>query len=92
MRTYYINGCFALKKHTFTTNVSDGNCPIPPVCGLKDVLGEYTLQELLINKDDLRAVLQERCGITPQTEDVLHPGYEWRSLPVVRGTGEAPPV
>lgn len=56
------------------------------------LLGEYTLQELLINKADLRAILQARNEVTPpQTEDVLHPGYESRSQPAARGTGEAPP-
>lgn len=90
---FYLVECF---------NPSGGNCPISPVCGLKGVLGkalqaylqvldEYTLQDLLINKDDLRAILQERSEVTPpQTEDVLPPGYEWHSLPAVRGTGEAP--
>ncbi|MNO27687.1 hypothetical protein D3C76_175670 [compost metagenome] len=53
--------------------------------------GEYTLQDLLINKADLRAILQGRNEVTPpQTEDVLHPGYEWRSLPAVHGTDEVP--
>lgn len=90
---FYLVECF---------NPSGGSCPISPVCGLKGVLGralqaylqvlsEYTLQDLLINRDDLRAILHERSGITPpQTEGVPHPGYEWRSLPAVHGTGEAP--
>ncbi|MNR17055.1 HTH-type transcriptional repressor NsrR [compost metagenome] len=90
---FYLVECF---------NPAGGSCPISPVCGLKGVLGralqaylqvldEYTLQDLLVNKDDLRAVLQPQNEVMlPQTEDVLHPGYEWRSPPAARGTGEAP--
>ncbi|MNN49451.1 iron-responsive transcriptional regulator [compost metagenome] len=90
---FYLVECF---------NPAGGSCPISPVCGLKGVLGrallaylqvldEYTLQDLLVNKDDLRAILQPQNEVTlPQTEDVLHPGYEWRSPPAARGTGEAP--
>jgi Rrf2 family nitric oxide-sensitive transcriptional repressor len=69
-------------------NPSGGSCPISPVCGLKgvlskalqaylQVLGEYTLQDLLVNKDDLRAILQESSGVTaPGTAGVPRPGYE----------------
>lgn len=90
---FYLVECF---------NPSGGNCPISPVCGLKNVLGralqaylqvldEYTLQDLLMNKDDLRALLQQQNSVTPrQTEDVLHPGYEPSSPPAVHGTDEAP--
>lgn len=67
---------------------SGGHCPISPVCGLKGVLGkalkaylqvldEYTLQDLLINKDDLRALLvQPEQVMPPRTADAPHPGYE----------------
>lgn len=67
---------------------SGGRCPISPVCGLKGVLGkalqaylqvldEYTLQDLLINKDDLRAILAPTDQVTPlRTADAPHPGYE----------------
>ncbi|MEK5445980.1 RrF2 family transcriptional regulator [Paenibacillus sp. FSL R7-0331] len=67
---------------------SGGHCPISPVCGLKGVLGkalqaylqvldEYTLQDLLINKDDLRALLvQPDQATSPRTTDAPHPGYE----------------
>ena len=59
---FYLVECFS---------PSGGGCPISPVCGLKGVLGkalqaylqvlnEYTLEDLLINKDDLRAILQEQ--------------------------------
>ncbi|SDL53046.1 transcriptional regulator, BadM/Rrf2 family [Paenibacillus jilunlii] len=48
---------------------SGNNCPISPVCNLKGVLGralaaylqvlsEYTLQDLLLNKHDLQAIFQ----------------------------------
>lgn len=79
---FYLVECF---------NPSGGSCPISPVCGLKGVLGralqaylqvldEYSLQDLLVNKDDLRAILQQHNRIAPpQTEDVLHPGNEWGS-------------
>lgn len=61
---FYLVECF---------NPSGGGCPISPVCGLKGVLGkalqaylqvldEYTLQDLLSNKDDLRAILQAGEG------------------------------
>lgn len=57
---FYLVECF---------NAAGGSCPISPVCGLKGVLGkalqaylqvldEYTLQDLLVNKDELRALLQ----------------------------------
>ncbi|MEK3701625.1 Rrf2 family transcriptional regulator [Paenibacillus sp. FSL R10-2199] len=90
---FYLVECF---------HPSGGSCPISPVCGLKgvlgralqaylQVLGEYTLEDLLMNRDDLRAILQESSSrATPRTEDVPHPGYEPRSLPAVRGTGEQP--
>ncbi|OMF91545.1 Rrf2 family transcriptional regulator [Paenibacillus sp. FSL R7-0273] len=67
---------------------SGGNCPISPVCGLKGVLGkalnaylqvldQYTLQDLLINKDDLRALLAQPDQLMPpRTADAPHPGYE----------------
>lgn len=76
---FYLVECF---------NPSGGSCPISPACRLKGVLGralhaylqvldEYTLQDLLLNKDDLRAMLQEGgSGATPQTADAPHPGYE----------------
>ncbi|UQZ36688.1 Rrf2 family transcriptional regulator [Paenibacillus sp. PK3_47] len=88
---FYLVECF---------NPAGGSCPISPVCGLKGVLGralqaylqvlhEYTLQDLLINKDDLRAILQQQNGFrTPQTEDVPHPGCESHLPPAGRGTGE----
>ncbi len=92
---FYLVECF---------NPAGGSCPISPVCGLKGVLGralqaylqvldEYTLQDLLVNKDDLRAILQPQNEVTlPQTEDVLPPGYEWRSPPASHGTVEEPQV
>ncbi|SEU26380.1 Rrf2 family transcriptional regulator [Paenibacillus sp. NFR01] len=56
---FYLVECF---------NATGGSCPISPVCGLKGVLGkalqaylqvldEYTLQDLLVNKDELRRIL-----------------------------------
>ncbi|MRN55069.1 RrF2 family transcriptional regulator [Paenibacillus monticola] len=50
-------------------NSATNSCPISPVCGLKGVLGralhaylnvlsEYTLQDLLLNKNELQAILQ----------------------------------
>lgn len=90
---FYLVECF---------NPAGCSCPISPVCGLKgalakalqaylQVLHEYTLQDLLINKDDLRAILQQQNQVTPpQTEDALPPGYESHLPPAGHGTGEAP--
>lgn len=90
---FYLVECF---------NPSGGSCPISPVCGLKgalaralqaylQVLNEYTLQDLLINKDDLRAILQQQEKVTPPlTTAVPHPGYEWSSQPTGHGTYESP--
>ncbi|MNY60073.1 iron-responsive transcriptional regulator [compost metagenome] len=52
---------------------SGNNCPISPACGLKGVLGralaaylqvlsEYTLQDLLLNKHDLQAIFQRESS------------------------------
>ncbi|KWX78538.1 Rrf2 family transcriptional regulator [Paenibacillus riograndensis] len=52
---------------------SGNNCPISPACGLKGVLGralaaylqvlsEYTLQDLLLNKHDLQAIFQKESS------------------------------
>ncbi len=82
---------------------SGGSCPISPVCRLKGALGraleaylqvldEYTLQDLLVNTEDLRALLQMNDPLNPvRTTDAPLPGYEHRSIPAVHETEEAPP-
>ncbi|AHV97377.1 RrF2 family transcriptional regulator [Paenibacillus sabinae] len=52
-------------------NPAGNQCPITPVCGLKGVLGralnaylqvldEYTLEDLLVNKNGLKMILQQQ--------------------------------
>ncbi|NGM84106.1 Rrf2 family transcriptional regulator [Paenibacillus sp. 7124] len=52
-------------------NPAGNHCPITPVCGLKGVLGralnaylqvldEYTLEDLLVNKNGLKMILQQQ--------------------------------
>ncbi|AKG34839.1 RrF2 family transcriptional regulator [Paenibacillus durus] len=52
-------------------NPAGNGCPITPVCGLKGVLGkalnaylqvldEYTLEDLLVNKNGLKVILQQQ--------------------------------
>lgn len=54
-------------------NPAGNSCPITPVCGLKGVLGralsaylqvlsEYTLADLLLNKHDLQAIFQKEVA------------------------------
>ncbi len=82
---------------------SGGRCPISPVCRLKGALGralqaylqvldEYTLQDLLVNTEDLRVLLQLNENISPvRTADAPLPGYERHSPPAGHETAEAPP-
>lgn len=57
---FHLVECFDMERN---------RCPIAPVCGLRGVLGkalhaylavldEYTLEDLLFNKEGLRAILQ----------------------------------
>ncbi|WP_379152321.1 RrF2 family transcriptional regulator [Paenibacillus sp. sgz5001063] len=60
-------------------NPAGNHCPIAPACGLKGVLGralnaylqvlsEYTLQDLLLNKHDLQDIFQrERTALSLQS-------------------------
>lgn len=54
-------------------NPAGNSCPITPVCGLKGVLGralaaylqvlsEYTLEDLLLNKHDLQAIFHKEVA------------------------------